>query len=101
AEDGIRDATVTGVQTCALPIWSELRAVLTDPEEVARQVRSLVTHGEVVASDGSHVLIAFETLCLHGDTPGSVVLASRIRRELLEIGRASCRESVRACGGGG
>src|SRR5207245_7782269 len=21
AEDGIRDATVTGVQTCALPIW--------------------------------------------------------------------------------
>src|SRR2546430_5775695 len=23
AEDGIRDLTVTGVQTCALPIWSE------------------------------------------------------------------------------
>src|SRR5207245_8422237 len=22
AEDGIRDATVTGVQTCALPIWN-------------------------------------------------------------------------------
>src|SRR5207245_3229152 len=25
AEDGIRDATVTGVQTCALPIWQRLR----------------------------------------------------------------------------
>src|SRR5207245_8517254 len=25
AEDGIRDATVTGVQTCALPIWSAAR----------------------------------------------------------------------------
>src|SRR5436305_8111071 len=24
AEDGIRDADVTGVQTCALPIWSGL-----------------------------------------------------------------------------
>src|SRR3990167_6759643 len=24
AEDGIRDLTVTGVQTCALPIWSVL-----------------------------------------------------------------------------
>src|SRR2546430_4088432 len=24
AEDGIRDLTVTGVQTCALPIWAEL-----------------------------------------------------------------------------
>src|SRR2546430_10002776 len=23
AEDGIRDLTVTGVQTCALPIWAE------------------------------------------------------------------------------
>src|SRR5207245_7735762 len=25
AEDGIRDATVTGVQTCALPIWLRRR----------------------------------------------------------------------------
>src|SRR2546430_8826649 len=25
AEDGIRDLTVTGVQTCALPIWSVAR----------------------------------------------------------------------------
>src|SRR5690554_1530667 len=24
AEDGIRDADVTGVQTCALPIWSSM-----------------------------------------------------------------------------
>jgi len=61
---------------------SEAGAVLTDAEEVARQVRSLVTHGEVVASDGSHLPIAFETLCLHGETPGSAALAARIRREL-------------------
>src|SRR6266542_5010780 len=27
AEDGIRDATVTGVQTCALPIWDALPAL--------------------------------------------------------------------------
>src|SRR2546422_10724610 len=26
AEDGIRDVAVTGVQTCALPIWDEDRA---------------------------------------------------------------------------
>jgi len=65
---------------------SEPGAILTDPEEVASQVRSLVTHGEVVASDGSRVPIAFETLCLHGDTPGSAVLAARIRRELSTLG---------------
>src|SRR2546430_5463039 len=28
AEDGIRDLTVTGVQTCALPIWSRCRGPL-------------------------------------------------------------------------
>src|SRR3989337_3591748 len=30
AEDGIRDATVTGVQTCALPIWNMLRNPYVD-----------------------------------------------------------------------
>src|ERR1017187_10860755 len=32
AEDGIRDTSVTGVQTCALPIWKTLRNHLsTEP----------------------------------------------------------------------
>jgi 5-oxoprolinase (ATP-hydrolysing) subunit A len=65
---------------------SDPAALLTDPEEVAGQVRLLVTDGEVVASDGSRVTIAFETLCLHGDTPGSAELAVRIRRELGLLG---------------
>src|SRR2546430_7653048 len=30
AEDGIRDLTVTGVQTCALPIWIFLRVAVVD-----------------------------------------------------------------------
>src|SRR2546427_4907525 len=30
AEDGIRDLTVTGVQTCALPIWRILGILLTN-----------------------------------------------------------------------
>src|SRR5207245_3832173 len=29
AEDGIRDATVTGVQTCALPISGDVKAALS------------------------------------------------------------------------
>jgi UPF0271 protein len=65
---------------------SEPGAVLTDPEEVARQVQTLVTLGEVVSSDGSRLPIAFETLCLHGDTPGSALLAARIRQELTALG---------------
>jgi len=65
---------------------SERGAVLTDPEEVADQVRSLVTQGEVVASDGSHLPVAFETVCLHGDTPGSPGLAARVRQVLAALG---------------
>jgi len=70
----------------ALLSRSEPGAVLTDVEEVARQVRVLITDGEVVASDGSRVPIAFETLCLHGDTPGSGLLGARIREELRALG---------------
>jgi len=69
---------------------SEPAAVLTDPEEVARQVRSLVTDGEVLASDGSRVAVSFETLCVHGDTPGAATLARRIRQELGALGVSVC-----------
>src|SRR5207247_7842802 len=32
AEDGIRDPLVTGVQTCALPIWLLPSSVITEPK---------------------------------------------------------------------
>jgi UPF0271 protein len=65
---------------------SEPDAVLTDPEDVARQLRSLVTDGEVIASGGSRLAVSFETLCVHGDTPGAATLARRIRQELDVLG---------------
>ena len=65
---------------------SALGAVLTDPSDVASQVRTLVTDGEVRASDGSRVAVSFQTLCVHGDTPGAVTLARRIRQELGALG---------------
>src|SRR5262252_9641275 len=37
AEDGIRDHCVTGVQTCALPIWRQLRV----PEPVVQELQGL------------------------------------------------------------
>jgi UPF0271 protein len=65
---------------------SEPGAVLTDADQVAAQVRSLVTEGEVRTGDGSRVKVAFETLCLHGDTPGAPALAARLRQELQALG---------------
>jgi UPF0271 protein len=70
---------------------SEPGAVLDDQEQVTAQVRSLVTQGETIASDGSRLRIAFESLCLHGDTPGAPSLALRVREQL-----AACGVSVSA-----
>src|SRR5690606_8334510 len=42
AEDGIRDFHVTGVQTCALPIWAEDHAVLDIDFERSRRSAGLV-----------------------------------------------------------
>ena len=71
---------------CSLLPRSEPGSVLSDPDQVAAQVRSLVTQSEVQADDGSRVKIAFESLCLHGDTPGAPALAARIRQELQRLG---------------
>src|SRR5690606_39872352 len=42
AEDGIRDFHVTGVQTCALPIWEDQVGVRGGERYVARLVRKKV-----------------------------------------------------------
>src|SRR3989442_5096815 len=41
AEDGIRDADVTGVQTCALPISGKLHRTMLKPVPQAHQVGKL------------------------------------------------------------
>src|SRR5207245_8742721 len=79
AEDGIRDATVTGVQTCALPIFPLSVAstpLVSQPgnyqlelhvneREIARMQFRMVSEAEIVE-----------------------------QIEVAEIGRASCRERV-------
>ena len=40
----------------------------------------------VNAIDGSRVALEVETICVHGDTPGAAVLASRIRKALIDAG---------------
>jgi UPF0271 protein len=52
---------------------------------VARAVR-MVTERSVVAIDGSVVPLVADTICVHGDTPGSDDLAARIRAGLEAAG---------------
>ncbi len=61
-------------------------AVVQDADEVeARAVRFAREH-EVVAADGSVLRVSPRSLCLHGDTPGAVDLAQRVRRALASAG---------------
>src|SRR2546430_16775673 len=102
AEDGIRDLTVTGVQTCALPIsvldrtvdgWRDKRiAVLARDSIVALDV--------VRGKDRYVVQRAGARWTMNGQVTDSAALARYLDRlttiaaSAFEIGRASCRERV-------
>ncbi|MEN0128810.1 MAG: 5-oxoprolinase subunit PxpA [Brevundimonas sp.] len=61
---------------------SEPGALVTDEAEVAARVLRLATEGVVRAVDGTDVAVGAESVCVHSDTPGAVVLAARVRRTL-------------------
>src|SRR5207245_4322020 len=52
AEDGIRDATVTGVQTCALPISARARSRAPPPRAPARPPYTRPSRGSRARSSG-------------------------------------------------
>ncbi|WP_405793587.1 LamB/YcsF family protein [Streptomyces sp. NBC_01506] len=54
-------------------------ALLTDPSAVVAQAVQIVRSHTVRAADGTNVAAPAETLCIHGDTPGAVELARRVR----------------------
>lgn len=61
-------------------------AVLLDAAEVAERAVRLAVQGEVEAVDGSVLRIRPDSLCLPGDTPGSVRLAGAVRAALEDAG---------------
>lgn len=57
-------------------------AVIDDPAAAAERALELVETGAITADDGSRVELAPDSLCLHGDTPGSVAIARAVRAAL-------------------
>ena len=57
-------------------------ALVDDPAEAARRAVSMVERGGVEAVDGTWVPVAVETLCIHGDSPGAVETARKVRSAL-------------------
>jgi len=58
-------------------------AVLHDIEEITDRTVRMVTEGWVDTIDGTSIRIEFDSLCVHGDTPGAVAIA-RAARDALE-----------------
>jgi UPF0271 protein len=54
-------------------------ALLADPQQAAEQALQIVQHSSVVASNGATIPLIAQTLCLHGDTPGSPAIAAAVR----------------------
>jgi len=65
-------------------------AVLQDPAAIAERVATMVTSGQVTAIDGSRVKVSVESVCVHGDSPGAVQIATAVR-DRLEAGGADVR----------
>src|SRR5207237_3028025 len=75
AEDGIRDSSVTGVQTCALPIFD-----LTPTEQTDITVANLTMDAPTIGT--------LDDLDFDADT----LTTTSTGEQQLQIGRASCRE---------
>src|SRR5690554_7665508 len=79
AEDGIRDADVTGVQTCALPIYTTRPSTCWPPGSRRRSTASLTDNARRPHEQPD---------------PDHHEAAEAAKVVRLEIGRASCRERV-------
>lgn len=66
-------------------------AVIHDDEKVVARCLRLAERGEIVALDGTVLESSATSICLHGDTPGAVSLARRIRSALSAIGALAGR----------
>src|SRR5205085_4837118 len=86
AEDGIRDLTVTGVQTCALPIFVDW---LNSTEEPSTRV-----HGTAVFLNANRETtpLALRYNVEHNRVLHEHVVIFTIETASVQIGRASCRE---------
>ncbi len=64
----------------------ERNAVLHDVDKIADRVASMVGRGQVTAVDGSTIPITVKSVCVHGDSPGAVEIATAVRARLMADG---------------
>lgn len=61
-------------------------AVLHDPAAVAERMVRLADEGVIRAIDGTDVRVDARSICVHGDSPGSIAMAAETKRMLHDAG---------------
>lgn len=59
----------------------------TDPDQAEAAFRRFLESGQVETLDGSPIVLAAESVCVHGDGPNAVAIVSRARKVLDELDR--------------
>ena len=67
---------------------SQPGAVFHDTGEIARRVLRMVIERKVVSNTGDDIELNIDTVCVHGDTPGAVLIAKKVRSALEGAGIA-------------
>jgi UPF0271 protein len=62
--------------------------MIEDPQASVTQVLGMIEGGYVTSLGGKRVPVAADTLCLHGDQPGAVTFAKKLRETFKEKGIA-------------
>ena len=65
---------------------SEPGAVIHDEARIAERTVRMVNEGLIRSVGGRDIPVECDTILLHGDTPGALALAHRVRKELLAAG---------------
>ncbi|TDQ18910.1 UPF0271 protein [Algoriphagus boseongensis] len=57
------------------------KALLTEMEEVEKQIQGILEEGVLISSSGKKLPIQAETLCIHGDNPGILDFLPTLRKK--------------------
>src|SRR5947207_1894596 len=93
AEDGIRDHCVTGVQTCALPIWPYLDGIDWEivKDNTTRNLAFIAGKSDIASPYGMTVPLLNDVMA---QAPQAICELTSTNVSRNQIGRASCRERM-------
>lgn len=61
-------------------------SVIKDPEKIEARIEQLINNGTVTTIDDKTIELEFDTIALHGDTPGASEIIKTIRKRLDVLG---------------